>query len=312
MHKTLHMNCYPLDISRLAKGLMGQNKPQVCHKQKMKSMCVSKQKRSPIAKDIPAPIPSHSISCFVDPRMESFQTGSQSYATRGLHFPKARWGTRGSGIQQEPCGASIRWLKHSPRAVSSQHLNPVRLQQRLQIESMLAAWGLHSAGLTRLPLTWYCKYGNHHPALRVTPGAPLKWYTANHEKHPLVFLAALLGAQQAHWLQNSSKIESIKKKKRVAPVNPHCAYYVTEDWRSGSLEALQADRLNLLAALLNQSFPAQLLEKSSVFISDCEWGLQISPECNSLDCFPLQLVSLLASLLGFIAPPHCFPDPSPL
>lgn len=307
MHKTLHMNCYPLDISRLAKGLMGQNKPQVCHKQKMKSMCVSKQKRSPIAKDIPAPIPSHSISCFVDPRMESFQTGSQSYATRGLHFPKARWGTRGSGIQQEPCGASIRWLKHSPRAVSSQHLNPVRLQQRLQIESMLAAWGLHSAGLTRLPLTWYCKYGNHHPALRVTPAAPLKWYTANHEKHPLVFLAALLGAQQAHWLQNSSKIESIKKKKGLRLL----IHIVPTMWLKTGVPA-PSRPFKRTDWTLNQSFPVQLLEKSFVFISDCEWGLQISPECNSLDCFPLQLVSLLASLLGFIAPPHCFPDPSPL
>lgn len=131
--------------------------------------------------------PSHPISCFVDPRMESFQTGSQSYATRGLHFPKARWGTRGSGIQHEPCGTSIRWLKHRPRSVPSQHLNPVRLQQRLQIEPMLAAWGLHSAGLTRLPLTWCCKYGNHHPALRVTRAAPLKWYTANHETPSRVF-----------------------------------------------------------------------------------------------------------------------------
>lgn len=79
-------------------------------------------------------------------------------------------------------------------------------------------------------------------------------------EHPLVFLAALLGAQQAHWLQNSSKIES-KKKKKGLRLLIHIVPTI-------SLEALQADRLNLLAALLNRSFPAQLLEKSSVFISE--------------------------------------------
>lgn len=49
---------------------MGQIKPQVCRKQpvmlaalEMKSMRVSKQKRSPIAEDIPDPIPSHFMLC---------------------------------------------------------------------------------------------------------------------------------------------------------------------------------------------------------------------------------------------------------
>lgn len=173
----------------------------------------------------------------------------------GLHFPKARWGARASGIQHEPRGTSIRWLKHRARAVPSQHLHPVCLQQRLQIEPMLVAWGLHSASLTRLPLTPHCKYGNHHPALWLTPAAPPKWYTANHETPSCVFSCTSRGP--AATLSPKLFQNRTWKTKNGLRLLIHI---VPSMWLKTDVPApsrpLKADALNLLAALLNWSFPA--------------------------------------------------------
>lgn len=180
------MNCYPLDISCLAKGLMGQNKPQVCHKQRMKSMCVSKQKRSPICEGYssPHPIPFHALSTpeWSHSRQEvrvmqhedsTSRKPDEERVDQVYNMNPAGPQLGDSNTDHEPSHHSI--------SIPSVCNSVFKLSPCWRPEAFTQqAW-------RDFPWLDIVKYGNHHPALRVTPAAPLKWYTANHKTPSRVF-----------------------------------------------------------------------------------------------------------------------------